>query len=84
MNDLILSGSQAYSPEEWAREQKRRDGRRAWYAAHREERRTYNREWMRAHRPKPRLLVASLHSLACTGPLRRSGCVCRKIKLYAA
>lgn len=53
-----------------------------WAAEHREERKAYNREWMRRKRGNMPLPVGSLHDLACSGPTRATGCVCRKIKVY--
>jgi hypothetical protein len=50
-----------------------------------------NREWMARYRksplrvvkgPPPRL-VGSLHSLACAGPTKDTGCRCSKVRCYS-
>ena len=104
MTDLIIVGDEAWLPEEWDAEQRRRKRERSyeasperrdaerkyqarWRESHREERRAYNREWMRRHRQSGPRPVGALHSLACSGPTIRTGCVCgkqgtRKIRVY--
>ena len=68
---------------------------REYRARNRDKLRAYNREWTRAYRARlrasrplrvlkgaPPRLVGSLHSLACTGPTRATGCRCSKIRCY--
>jgi len=98
MTDLIIVDGEAWLPEEWEKRERRRAYDRAyrqrpgrkersreilqrWRAENLERLRAYNREWMRRHREK--VAVASLHDLACTGPTRRTGCVCQKIRISA-
>ena len=68
---------------------------RLYYARNREKLRAYKREWQREYRARlravrplrvvkgaPPQLVGSLHSLACTGPTKATGCRCSKIRCY--
>ena len=96
--DLIIIGDEAWTPEEVAAKERRlarhREANRRYYARWRannlDRAREINREHMRRKRgsvpripraPQPRL-VGSLHSLACTGPTKATGCRCSKIRCY--
>lgn len=65
---LLIVGSEAWTLEEWERRPRTN-----------EQHRIANREYMWNRRRHP---VGSLHDLACTGPTRATGCVCRKIVCY--
>ena len=96
--ELIIIGDEAWTPEEIAAKERKlalkRERNRRYYAEWRarnpERARQLNREHMRRKRgsvpripraPRP-LLVGSLHSLACTGPTKATGCRCSKIRCY--
>lgn len=75
------------TPEQ--RERKRAYAR-AYYWRNRDRINARNREWMARHRkPSMRVvktpvrLVGSLHSLACLGPTKATGCRCKKIRMYS-
>lgn len=74
----VVIGDEAYLPDE-----KLPRERRPYRRLTDEERATYNRDWMRRYRAR-KAPVASLHALKCTGPTRKTGCRCRKIRLYPA
>jgi hypothetical protein len=95
-HELIIYGDEAWTRQEWERRtrprpmtpeqrQRRRERRRIYmrdyYARNLEHLRAYNREW-KAHR-QTRRLVGSLHSLACQGPTKDTGCRCSKIRCYS-
>jgi uncharacterized lipoprotein YddW (UPF0748 family) len=92
MKELIVFGDEAYTPEEWAYRQRKRERDRSRYrnnpkrreqikaavARWRERNPEYVRNLMRRVRAVKPHVVGSLHSLACTGPTIPTGCVCRK------
>ena len=96
-HELIVVGDEAWTPEQWERRTRKRERRRIYdreyYARNRERVNAYKREWMaryRARHRKPRLLkgppprlVGSLHSLACQGPTKDTGCRCSKVRCYS-
>ena len=96
--ELIIIGDEAWTPEEIAAKERKlalkRERNRRYYAEWRarnpERARQISREHMRRKRgsmpripraPQPRL-VGSLHSLACAGPTKATGCRCSKIRCY--
>ncbi len=83
-NGWIVYGDQAFRPNEW----KRRTSR-PYRRLTDEERAHYKRDYMRRWRAAQKVAthrairsVGSLHDLACTGPTKATGCVCRKVMLY--
>lgn len=102
MAELVIVGDEGWFRDEWDAVERRRERARRRYAEDPEYRAKKNaqarrwqennverfrqtkREWARAHRP---VRVGSLHSLACWGPTRNTGCRCnengtRKIPVY--
>ena len=93
---LIIESDQAWEPQEQERRLRpfspgraeRRKARRRIYmrgyrARNRETIRGYNRDWMARQRVSEQRLVGSLHSLACTGPTKDTGCRCSKVRCYS-
>ena len=92
--DLVIVNDEAWTREEWERQEKlrakwraynerNRAKRRAYYNKWREANREHRREYMRTYvRKDRRRLVGSLHDGGCTGPTKATGCRCSKIKCY--
>ena len=94
MTDLIIVDGEAWLPEEWEKRERQLASDRDRYQANprrREQVKAAVKRWRErnpdkvrsyeSRRPRP-VLVGSLHELACTGPTRAMGCVCRKIHCY--
>ena len=87
MTDLIIVDDEAWLPEEWDHRRWQR-GRYQRNPKRREQVKAAVKRWRQRnphkvreydHRPR---LVGSLHELACTGPSKRTGCVCHKVRCY--
>jgi hypothetical protein len=92
--ELVIIGDEAWTKAELERLERKRARNRRYRERHPERLREAYARWRERNperareinlehmRRKRKSVVGSLHSLACTGPTKATGCRCSKIRCY--